>query len=64
MLLRTASQEREFIARKFCKLSFLEGGECYGELMYIEASGVFQSRNVCTRTFYCHAKELSGTFGE
>ena len=33
MLLRTASQEREFIARKFCKLSFLEGGGCYGELM-------------------------------
>ena len=33
MLLRTASQEREFIAKKFCKLSFLEGGGCYGKLM-------------------------------
>ena len=27
-----------------------------------QASGVFQSLNVCTRTFYCHADEWSGIF--
>ena len=31
MSLLTASQECESIARKFYKLSFLEGGGCYGE---------------------------------
>ena len=31
MSLLTASQERESLARNFCKLSFLRGGGCYGE---------------------------------
>ena len=41
MSLLTASHECESKARKFYKLSFLEGGGCYGEWMYPESSRKF-----------------------
>ena len=46
MSLLTASHECESKARKFYKLSFLEGGGCYGEWMYLEPSRIFNTFRV------------------